>query len=198
MVRHFHRLQSGALLVGALLCAALSGCRADEASVGAPNKPEQQMESLSTGQIASVIATINQGEVKQAQTALARLEDETVRGYAEKLSTDHRAQQAELTTLLGKLNVKEESSAAKSDLEQYGQKLNRSIEQEPAERLASAFLDEQVAMHKRALATVEQLLSQAQEPELRTYLESFRVILREHLEEATQLRKRYPEMESRL
>ena len=198
MVRNVYRLQRGVVLVGLTLGVALFGCGADETSVGAPNKPDQRVEALSSGQITSVVAAINQAEIKQAQTALVRLEDDDLRAYAEQLITDHKAHDTELKTLVGRLGVKEESSNLKSDVEEFSQKMNRSIDQEPADLLGPTFIGVQIKMHKKAIATVEQALSQARQAELRTYLENYLAALQKHLDRAMQLRKRFPEMESRL
>lgn len=196
MLREIHRLQRRVLLVGASLCAALSGCGTDEQSVGGPNKPEQRVEVLSAGQITSVVSSINQAEATQAQAALTRLQDDAVRIFAEQLLTEHRAQEAELATLQDKLGLKQESSVLKEELDQFAQKQNQNLEQESVDGLAPMFLDVQMMMHRRGLATVEQLLSQAQQPELRAYLENYRGVLKQHLEKAQQLRRRFPEMES--
>jgi predicted outer membrane protein len=197
MLRQIHRLHGRALLVGAALCTALSGCGTDEPSVGAPNNPEQPTESLSAGQIVAVVATINQGEVKQAQGALERLDDADVRAYAQRIGIQHAGEQAKLVILQGTLGVQQESSGLKTDIEQLGQRMNQSIDQESADRLAATFLDAQIAMHQKALSATEKLLSQTQDPELRTYLENFRVMLQQHLDQATRLSKRFPEAQSR-
>lgn len=197
MLREIRRLPGRAVLVGAALCAALSGCGADEHSVGGPtNKPEQRMEALSPGQILFVVAAINQAELAQAQAVIDRLDDAVVRAYAEKLAADHRAAAAELALLQVKLGAKEEPSALRTEVEEHGQKTNQSVAQEPVDRLAQSYLDGQISMHKKAIATVDQLLSQAQQPEVRTYLENLRTNLKAHLEQAQQLRKRFPELES--
>ncbi len=196
MVRDIHRLRGRGLLVGATLCAALSGCGSDEQSVGGPNKPEQRVEALSAGQITSVVTSINQAAITQAQGAFTRLEDDAVRVYAEQMLTEHRAQETELVTLQNKLDVKPQSSVLKEELDQFAQKQSQAIEQESGDSLAPMFLDVEMTMHRRGLATVEQLLSQAQQPELRTYLENFRGMLKQHLEKAQQLRRRFPEMQS--
>ena len=198
MLREMHRLQRLALLVGAALCAALSGCGTDEQSVGGPNKPEQRMEALSAGQITSVVATMNQAEIKQAQGALERLEDDDMRAYVEQLVTEHKAQEEELKKLEDTLGLREESSALKVEMDEFSQKMNRSIEQETADRLAATFISVQIKMHKKGLSTVEQLLSQARQRELRTYLENYLALQQKHLDRATQLRRRFPEAESSL
>lgn len=205
MVRKIHRLQRRALLVLSTLCLALSGCGADEPSTGGPKPsgegptyPERRAEPLSSGQIASVVTTINQGEVTQAQTALERLDHEDVRAYAEKLIRDHQAADAELVTLLVKLGVTPQESAVRVNLDDFGKQMNQTIAQESTERLAPTFLDVQIEMHRRAITTVEQLMAQTQQAELRTYLESLRGTLQGHLVHARRLRKEFPQpMESR-
>jgi predicted outer membrane protein len=160
MAHEIHRLHGRAVLVGAALCMALSGCGADEQSAGGPNKPEQRAEALSSGQILFVVAAINEGELNQAQAVVDRLEDAVVRAYAQKLVADHRAAAAELATLRMTLGAKEEPSALRTEVEQHGQKANQSVEQAPADRLAPSFLDAQISMHSKAIATVDQLLAQ--------------------------------------
>src|SRR5690349_6507844 len=99
MVREFHRLQGRALLVAAALCMALPGCGGEEPSLGDQNKPEHPMETLSTGQIVSVIRSINQSESKQAQMGIDRIQDADVKAYAQKILADHRNAETELTSL---------------------------------------------------------------------------------------------------
>ena len=197
MLREIHRLRGRALFVGASLCVALSGCGTDEQSVGGPNKPEKRVEALSAGQITSVVTTINQAVAKQARVALERLEDDDLRAYAEQLIAEHREQEEELKTVVETLGVREEPSALKAELDEFSEKMNRSIEEETADQLAPTFIGVQIKMHKKGLSTVEQLLLHARPRELRTYLENYLAVQQKHLDRAMQLRKRFPEMESR-
>lgn len=197
MVRNIHRLQRGVWFVGATLCLALAGCGADEQSVGGPNKPEQHNEAMSAGQISGVLAAINQGEITQAQGALERIDDPVVKAYAEKLLIEHRAAAGDLDKLDLKLGTKQEASALKTEVEQFADQVNQTItEEQAASRVAPTFLDGQMRMHKKAIGAVDKMLAQTQQPELRMYLETYRGSLQQHLEQAQQLRKRFPEMES--
>jgi len=199
MVREIHRLQGRTLLVVAALCMALPGCGSEGPSVGGQNKPEQPMETLSTGQIVSVIKTINEGESKQAQLVIDRLQNADVKAYAEKLLLEHRNAQTELTTLATTLQAKEQSSATQMEVDKLGQKMNAALEKESAERIDMVFLDVQLFMHQKALDNVERLLDQAQEAELKEYLDTFQTSLQDHLREAGRLRtKLYPEPKSML
>jgi putative membrane protein len=197
MVRKIHRLQSCALLAVATLCMALAGCGSDEPSVGGPSKPDRPMETLSAGQIVTVVATINQGEMQQAEAILLRIEDEEVRAFAEKLLLDHRTEDAKLTRLAGTLGITEESSDLQSDVDELAQRMNRVLEKEQSkERLAPLFLDVQLLMHRNAMKTVDRLLLQAKQAELRTYLENLRTSLMQHQLHAAKLRKQFPDPES--
>lgn len=196
MARGIRRLRSSAVRIGAMLFLALSGCSADEASVGAPNKPEQPMEKLSTGQIASVVVTINQIEANQAQSVIGRIEDEKVREFVDGLLVDHRDADAEFAAILSKLGVQPESSVLRTEIEQLAQKMNELVAQETGERLTTTFLETQIRMHKRSLGALEQLLAQTQEPQLRTNLEELQATERQHLETAVRLRKPMREVES--
>jgi len=188
MVGGIRRLRSSAALVATTFCLAFLGCGADEVSVGAPNKPEQPVEKLSTGQITSVVVAINQSEVSQAQAVTGLIEDQDVRSFVDTLLVDHRDADAELAALVSKLGVQPQSSALRTELEQLAQKLNELIAQETPERIRGTFLDTQIRMHKKSLSALDQLLAQVQEPQLRMNLEELQATERQHLEKAVKLR----------
>lgn len=197
MVCKVHRLQARVWFVGATLCLALAGCGADEQSAGGPNnKPPHQAETLSTAQITGVIASINQGAIKQAELVVDRLEDDAVRQYAQKMISEHEAAEGELERLMTKLAVRPESSSMRTDFEGFTERLNRTITEETPARVHIAFLDAEIQLHRKALKTLDQLLAETQQGELRAYLENFRQTLQQHFEQGQQLRKRFPEMES--
>jgi predicted outer membrane protein len=167
---------------------ALSGCAADEVSVGAPNKPVQPVEKLSTGQIASIVVTINQTEANQAQAVVGLIEDQTVRNFVDTLLIEHRDAEAELSALVAKLGVQPEPSGLRTEVEQLAQKLNELIAQATPERIRGTFLDTQIRMHKKSLGALDQLMAQVQEPQLRMNLEEMQATERQHLETAVRLR----------
>ena len=196
MVCKIRRLAACVGLLGAMGCLALAGCGADDQSVGGPNNlpPAQpRAEAMSTGQITAVLSSIDEAETKQAQTALERLEDDIVRGYARKVLTAHEAAEMEVDALTHKFGTKPEASAMKKELEQLADQTQRSIADESVARLPMAYLDAQVQMHKKALVMTDKMQDAAQPTELRSYLENYRAMLKQHLDEAQDLRKRFPE-----
>jgi predicted outer membrane protein len=195
MVRGIRRLQRWVVLAGTTLGLLLIGCGADEASVGGPNKPAQPMEKLSTGQIASVVVTINQIETQQAQAVVGRIEDASVRAFIDTILVDHRDADAELASILSKMGVQQEASGLRTEIEQLARKLDEMVTQSDADRVRGTSLDAQIRMHRKSVGSIDQLLAQVQEPELRTYIEEFRSTEQQHLEQAVQLRKRFRDTE---
>jgi len=197
MMRGIHRpLLRRALLAFAITCLTVLGCGSDEKGAGPSVERERRTESLSAGQIAGVVAVINQSEMTQAQAARPRLQDDDVRAFADKLMTDHRDADTELATLQEKVDADTQSSNMQREIALLGQNMARHVDRESQELVDPTFLEVQVFMHRKAIMTVEQqLLPQATQPELRAYLENFLGKLRAHLERATQLRKRFPDVD---
>ncbi|HRI70939.1 MAG TPA: DUF4142 domain-containing protein [Polyangium sp.] len=195
MVCKIRRLTARVALVGAVACLGLIGCGADDQAVGGPNNPPPRVEAMSTGQITAVLDSFDQAETKQAEAVLERLEDDVVRAYAQKILTEHEVAAMELDALTRKLGTKSESSPMKTEVEKLAEKVQRTITQESVAQLPATFLDGQIQMHKKALTVTDKMMDATQATELRSYIDNYRVTLKQHLDQAQELRKRFPETE---
>ncbi len=193
MAHRIHPLLGRTLFAVAIaLCGAL-GCGADEPGTGSLDTERRAGESLSAGQIASVVSTLNQGEIKQAQVALGRLEDKDVRAYAELIIREHQASEKRLETLRAQLGVAKEESDLQEETDLLERNMVRHIEREIPSLADQTYLEVQMFMHRKSVSIVsQQLLPAAKQPEMQVYLEGLREMLEMHLGRATILRKRYP------
>ncbi|MBK9259745.1 MAG: DUF4142 domain-containing protein [Polyangiaceae bacterium] len=198
MALGIHPLQGRVLLVAVFALCAAAGCgTGGEVTVdNGRNERERGFESFSAGQIAGAVSVINDTEQMQAKRALSRLQDESVRAYAERLIQDHQAAEAELNRILGQMQISEQGSPVQDEMQLLGENMRRHIERETPQLVDQTFLEVQLFMHRKSIIIVEQqLLPHAGQSEMQAYLEKFLGTLRQHLGQAVQLRKEFPTLD---
>ena len=199
MAHRIHPLLGRTFFTLAIALCGAFGCGADDPEAGSPDTSARRaQESLSAGQIVAVVSTLNQGEIRQAQIALGKLEDADVRAYAELIIREHQDAEKKLETLRAQLGIVKEDSDLQEETDLLGRNMVRHIQREIPALADQTYLDVQLFMHRKSVSIVsQQLLPAAQQPEMQVYLEELRETLRMHLGRATILRKQYPALDPR-
>jgi putative membrane protein len=176
-------LLTGVLALGATHCGG--------SSTPPSNTPEAAPEpssasatpdgSLSDAQIATITDKVNTAEIEQARIAQTKSSDEQVRQFAQMMIEHHgqaKAQQAGLG--LGTAD-----SPLSQELDREAQSTLETLQAKSGAEFDRAYLQAQVDAHQKALDTIrQQLIPNAQAPELRSYLENLAPQVEQHLTQA--------------
>jgi putative membrane protein len=145
--------------------------------------------TLSDGQIAKVLVTLDAGEIKIAKIAKRKTRNNDVKDFAKMMIDQHKQNKQDTQ----KLAKKEDLKLADSDL---NQSLQDECEASGKELKKSASFDKdyadlQVSMHQKALDILDKtLIPQAKNAALRTHLESTRTTVSTHLDDAKALQSK--------
>ncbi|MDI1450569.1 DUF4142 domain-containing protein [Polyangium sp. 6x1] len=193
MAHAFHRSFRRAFMLLGLACAGAWGCGTEAGQHRPGQTTEEASEPLSDGQILAVVATIDQGEITNAETARIRATNDSVRNFAEHMDAAHRENETRIQGLQAKLRVKQEGSEMQSNLRRQAERTAEVLRTTPANKFDVAYLDAQIAMHQRAITLFDaQLIPNAESTDLQTFLRDLRPSLVQHLGQARQLRNRFP------
>jgi putative membrane protein len=137
--------------------------------------------------VIKVVSTANNGEIKQAKTALPKLKIDDVHKYAQLMINEHSANEKKGQALASRLKltpqVSNTSKALQNDSDQVVNKLNQSSSATDKE-----YMTNQVEVHRKVLMTIEkQLIPNAKNAELKTMLAQTRTAVAKHLQMAEQI-----------
>ena len=193
MAHGIHRSFGRAFTLIVLACAGAWGCGTEAGTTRPGQVTEEPSEPLSHGQILAVVSTIDQGEIKTAETARVRATNDAVRAYAQRLGAEHQATETKIQELLGQLRVRQEGSELQQNLRREAERTDELLRTMPANQFDVTYLDAQIGLHQRAITLIDrQLLPNAESEELETFLRDTRASLAQHLGQARLLRKRFP------
>jgi len=154
---------------------------------------EEPSEPLTHGQILAVVSTLDQGEIKNAETARLRSTDMAVRAYAQRIGAEHQEAETRIQMLQAMLRVTQEESELQANVRRDVVRTEVMLNEVPADRFDVTYLDAQIAMHQRTLTLFDaQLIPNAESLELQTFLRDTRAVLQKHLAHARLLRARLP------
>ena len=146
----------------------------------------------SNAELAGFLHTYNTAEIEIGQMALTKATDPGVRAFAQRIITDHRALEAEVTKASQGLNVTPAIGADIEDLTEDHQKGMAELNGKAKGReFDEAFLEHEIKMHKKVLDEVEDSIGRNRNPELRPLLEKAQAGLKSHLTTAEELEKKF-------
>lgn len=141
---------------------------------------------LNDGQVLHVTATMNQGEIDQATVALARAAADDVRQFAALMLAEHGDALEAATELGEELGLVENLVSAR--LQDESAAIVNQLESASDAEFDALYMHSQVTVHARVLTLLdEQLIEQAGDEELVTYLESLRASVSEHFDLAAEI-----------
>jgi putative membrane protein len=156
----------------------------------APVTGSVPMNKLSDGQIAQILATVDTGEIEQAELVLKKSNSPGIRDYATHMIQQHTAAKASGEQLASTTTIKLGASPIAINLEAASDNTVEKLEAAEGEAFDDIYLDAQVQQHTEALTMIdEQLLPAVNEPALRDQLTNARGMVAQHLEQARKLQK---------
>jgi putative membrane protein len=144
---------------------------------------------LNDAQIMSVLSTANMGEITQGQIALQKAQRAEVRSFAQKMVTEHTANDQMGQALAARLGVTPQANPISMKLKKESDDVVMKLNKADAKDIDKDYIHSQVKVHKMVLETIDKkLLPSAQNAELRTLLTQTRGAVAMHLQMAEQLK----------
>jgi putative membrane protein len=148
------------------------------------------MTKLSDGQIAHILAAVDESEIEQAKLALEKATDPNVRGYANHMIEQHTAAKETGARLAAQSGLELAESPKAKELQVKGSKALEELKAADANNFDITYLHSQIAQHDEVLTLIkDQLQPAVGDPTLRDHLANARAMVSEHLDKAKQLQK---------
>lgn len=154
-----------------------------------PKMLHDNHENLTDSQVIKVLSTANNGEIKQAKTALPKLKMDETRKYAQLMINEHSANEKKGQALASRLKLTPQVSNLSTSLQNDSDKMvNKLTHSSAADK---DYMMTQVEVHRKVLMTIDkQLIPNAKNSELKNMLMQTRTAVAKHLQMAEQLVKK--------
>jgi len=142
-------------------------------------------EGTSGPQIVGIVLTADQIDIDYGKIALSKSKDKAVRDFAQRMVTDHPAEQTSIIGLAETLGVNGEDSTTGEDLKKGAAKITGELNPLNGKEFDKFYFDNEVSYHKAVTDAVEAvLIPSARNPELKSALEGAQPLFLKHLEHA--------------
>lgn len=141
-------------------------------------------------EIAHIAYTAGQLDVEASKQALAKSSNEAVRSFAQTMVRDHAAVNDQALALVKKLNVTPQANATSEALTKQAKETAGELSKLRGEAFDRAYVQNEVAFHRTVNGALSStLIPQAQNPELKSLLETGLTLFQEHQKHAELLAK---------
>lgn len=139
-------------------------------------------------QIAHIAYTADDIDIKAAQLALEKSKNESVRSFASDMLRDHQAVNDKALALVKKLNVTPEDNETSKGLVKQAQAKSAELAKLSGAAFDKAYAENEVAYHKTVNGALQStLIPSAQNPELKSLLETGLKIFQGHEQHAEKM-----------
>ena len=143
--------------------------------------------NVTDGESAKIMVTLNEGEIDAARMAEKRATNKGVKDFAKMMENQHKTNEKETKRIAKteKIDLKESdtSKALKGETTDAGKTLKSASKED----FDKTYMDQRVAMHQKALDTVNSLIQSAQDETYKQHLEKTRDAISAHLAHAKQV-----------
>ena len=154
----------------------------------APLAAHAQDAKPNDAQIAHIAYTAGKIDIAEAKQALAKSKSKEVRSFAQEMVRDHTAVNDKALALVKKLGVTPQDNPTSQSLSQNAATKLKSFAGLKGKAFDKAYVDNEVAYHKTVNDALQgTLIPNAQNPELKSLLESGLKLFTEHQRHAEQL-----------
>lgn len=142
--------------------------------------------NLTDSQVIKVLSTANNGEIKQAKTALPKLKTDEAHKYAQMMINDHSANEKKAQALANRLNLTPQTSTLSTGLQNDSDKVVAKLSQSSV--TDKDYMMSQVEVHRKVVTMLDkQLIPNAKNIELKNMLTQTRTAVAAHLKKAEQI-----------
>ena len=143
--------------------------------------------TLSDGESAEVMVTLNEGEIDLGQLAKRKASNKQVKDYAKMMVDQHKQNEKDTKRIARKQDLDFKKTDMSKSLEAQTEDMEKTLKKTAKEDFDRAYMDQQVGMHEKALDTVNTLISSAQNAAYKTHLEKTRDAITVHLAHAKEI-----------
>lgn len=144
--------------------------------------------ALSDPEIAAIVLAANDVDIEAGKQARNKATDPQVKQFAQTMVTDHTALNEQTKQLAKKLNVEPKDNPTAKKLKDDGKATRDRLGKLEGDAYDRAYVDSEVTYHTAVLDTIDQqLIPNAQNPELKALLQKARPVIDQHLQHARQL-----------
>jgi putative membrane protein len=204
----YDHVTRGCMLVLSLSIAALSGCSKDsnnqpaasqgnEATPGEKTSGDQGSTAgaPSDAQIAQILATVDTGEIEQAQLATSNARQAPVKDFAQHMIDQHTTSKQQSSQLMSQAGITPAPSPISANLEHKATMMRDQLKAMNESGFDAAYMKGQVEQHKEVLTMIDsQLLPAASNAALRQQLMTARTMVANHLAQAQQIEQSLTQM----
>jgi putative membrane protein len=141
-------------------------------------------------QIAAIVVTANQVDIDAGKLAQSRSNSSEVKGFAQRMITDHSGVNKSATELVQKLHVTPEASPTSQSLQKGGEQNLTALRKLSGNAFDRAYIAHEVTYHQSVLDALDKtLIPSAKNEELRALLVKVRPAFVAHLEHAKHLQE---------
>lgn len=146
-------------------------------------------ENLTDNQIFKILSTANNGEIKQAKTALPKLKMDEAKKYAEMMIKEHSANEKNAQALASRLQLISQTSNLSKSLQNDSDKIVSKLNQITSDTDKN-YMMSQVKVHRKVLTIIDkQLIPNTKSSELKNMLVQTRDAVAKHLKAAEDIFK---------
>jgi putative membrane protein len=139
-------------------------------------------------QIAAIVVTANQVDIDAGKLAASKSHNTDVKGFAERMITDHTGVNKSAVELVTKLKVTPEDNATAQSLKAGGEKNLENLKGLTGAGFDKAYVAHEIAYHQQVLDAMDQvLIPGAQNAELKALLVKVRPAFEAHLAHAKKI-----------
>lgn len=145
------------------------------------------MPTLSDGESAEVMLTLNEGEIDLGQLAKRKANNMQVKDYAKMMVDQHKDSEKATKKLARKQDLDLKKTDMSKSFEAQAEDMEKTLKKTAKEDFDRAYMDQQVMMHEKALNTVNTLINSAQNAAYKAHLEKTRDAITVHLAHAKEV-----------
>lgn len=144
--------------------------------------------AMKDAEISSVVSTANDAEISAAQMAKTKATHADVKKFAQMMIDEHTKNKADGMKITAEAKMTPQASAtSKTMATDAGSKL-ATLKKMNGAAFDKTYIEQQVMMHEQLLTQLDQdLIPAAQNPKLKTFLETTRGHVDQHLQEARKI-----------
>jgi len=162
------------------------------AAHGAPSAPgalgSESSERLDDAQVVTVLRAVNVAEVDQARTVSAKLQDPSVKKFAEMMIAQHGQAVKDIDDVASKLGYKHEDSQLATELGVKATRMNGDLSHAEESRVDRLYIMDQIDAHRQALDAIDtRLVPAARQDDVKNLLQKMRPVVAEHLQTAQEI-----------
>jgi len=144
--------------------------------------------TLSDGESAAVMVTLNEGEIDLGQLAKRKASNRQVKDYAKMMVDQHKQNEKDTKRVARKQDLNFKKTDMSKSFEAQAEDMEKTLKKTAKEDFDRAYMDQQVGMHEKALETVNTLISGAQNAVYKAHLEKTRDAITMHLAHAKEIK----------